>query len=166
MPPIALDPISLETVGVVPWSTKLARGMIEPSCFGDGAFTAHPKWDPETGELYGWGYSDKKPYATLQWVKPDGTVSLARPRRRAVRHQRARHLADARTGSSLPFQPFHMDLDRIGEGLSVFGWDPDLGITLALIPRDDINGKIRWISADIDPNTSCTRCRRTTRATS
>ncbi len=149
-PPIALDPISLDTVGVVPWSTRLSRGMIEPSCFGDGAFTAHPKWDPDTGELYGWGYSDKKPYATLQWIKPDGTV-------------RSRDLDDAPYATNahdiwltenwivLPFQPFHMDLGRIDEGLSVFGWDPDLGITLALIPRDDINGKIRWISADIDP---------------
>src|SRR5258708_5868748 len=50
-PPIALDPITLETKGIVRWSNKLSRGMHEPAGYGDAVFTAHPKWDHETGEL-------------------------------------------------------------------------------------------------------------------
>ena len=49
-PPIALDPITLETKGVVPWSRSSPRGSHEPAAYGDCAFTAHPKWDPETGD--------------------------------------------------------------------------------------------------------------------
>jgi carotenoid cleavage dioxygenase len=51
----------------------------------------------------------------------------------------------------MPFQPFTVDRRRIAKDLAVFGWDPDLPIVLALIPRDDINGEIRWITADVDP---------------
>ena len=51
----------------------------------------------------------------------------------------------------LPFQGFAFDPDRIERGQSVQGWQPELPITLALIPRDDIeNGEIRWITADIE----------------
>jgi carotenoid cleavage dioxygenase-like enzyme len=148
-PPIALDPITLETLGVVPWSVKLSRGLIEPGCFGDAGFTAHPKWDPRTGELFGWTYRDQPPYATLHWVKPDGTV-------------RSRELWDAPYATNahdmwltedyviLPFQGFFVDRGRIREGLSVFGWNPELPIVLALIPRDDLDGDVRWIETDLE----------------
>ncbi|HEV7535847.1 MAG TPA: carotenoid oxygenase family protein, partial [Acidimicrobiia bacterium] len=70
-PPVALDPVTLETRGIVGWSTKLSPGIVPPACFGDAAFTAHPKWDSGTGELYGWAYRDEEPYVTLHWVTPD-----------------------------------------------------------------------------------------------
>jgi carotenoid cleavage dioxygenase len=149
-PPIALDPLTLDTLGVVPWSVALGRSVVDPACFGDGAFTAHPKWDPDTGELYGWGYSDRQPYTTLQWVKPDGTI-------------RTRELWDAPYAALthdmwltkdyvvLPFQPFIVDPERIANQLSLLGWDPELPIVLALIRRDDLDGPIRWIEAGIEP---------------
>ena len=149
-PPVALDPVTLDTRGVVPWSTRLSRGMVEPACYGDAAFTAHPKWDPRTGTLYGWNYRDEAPFVTLHWVAPDGAVQT-------------RDLWDAPYGSTvhdmwltehyvaMPFQPFVMTRARIAKGLSVFGWDPELPIVIALIPRDDIDGEIRWITADIEP---------------
>jgi carotenoid cleavage dioxygenase-like enzyme len=149
-PPIALDPFTLETKGYVPWSNKLSRGMHEPACFGDAAFTVHPKWDPATGELYGWAYRDGKPYTTLHWVTPDGAV-------------RSRDLHDAPYASLLhdmwltrdyvvlPYQPLTVDLERIRHGHAFTDWDPTLPVTLALVPRHDIGGDIRWITADIEP---------------
>lgn len=149
-PPIAVDPLTLETKGYVPWSSKLSQGMIEPACFGDGAFAAHPKWDPDTGELYGWTYRDTRPFATLHWVQPNGTV-------------RSRALWDAPHASTLhdmwltpdymvlPFLPLYPSLERCKKGLSVFGWNPDLPIVLALVRRDDFDGDIRWIHAEIEP---------------
>jgi carotenoid cleavage dioxygenase len=149
-PPIALDPITLETKGIVPWSVKLSPGPVEPGCFGDNGFTAHPKWDPDTGELYGWTYRDEPPYATLHWVKPDGTV-------------RSRELWDAPYATNahdmwltkdyviLPFQGFVFDRSRLKHDLSVFGWKPELPIVLALIPRDDPDGDIRWLETDLEP---------------
>src|SRR4051812_950276 len=72
-PPVALDPITLDTKGAVRWSMELSHGMTGEAP-EDATFTAHPKWDNETGELYGWAYKDTPPYVTLHWVKPDGTV--------------------------------------------------------------------------------------------
>jgi carotenoid cleavage dioxygenase-like enzyme len=149
-PPIALDPLTLETKGFVPWSTRLSRGMHEPACFGDAAFTVHPKWDPDTGELYGWTYRDEQPYATLHWVTPDGTV-------------RSRDLDDAPYASLmhdmwltpeyvvLPHQPLIVGLDRIGDDKAFHGWDPTLPISLAVIPRHDIEAPVRWIDVDVEP---------------
>jgi carotenoid cleavage dioxygenase len=149
-PPIALDPVTLETRGIVPWSVKLSRGLIDPACFGDAGFTAHPKWDPQTGELYGWTYRDEPPYATLHWVKPDGTV-------------RSRELWDAPYATNahdmwltedyvvLPFQGFVADRSRLKQDLAIFGWRPELPIVLALIRRDDMDGDIRWIETDLEP---------------
>jgi carotenoid cleavage dioxygenase len=150
-PPVALDPITLETRGVVPWSAQLSRGIFERAGYGDAAFTAHPKWDSITGTLYGWVYSNRKPYVTVHVVRPDGAVT-------------SRELWDAPYCSEvhdmwltpewmvLPFQGFVFDPDRIERGLAVHAWDPTLPIVLALVPRDDVeHGEIRWITAEIEP---------------
>lgn len=149
-PPIALDPFTLDTVGVVPWSNRLSQGIVPQACYGDAAFTAHPKWDHETGVVYGLAYRDVEPYVTLHWVSPDGTVAT-------------RDLWDAPYASNLhdlwltegyvvlAFQPFINDSKRIAKELSIFGWEPERPIVLALVPRDDIDGEIRWITADIPP---------------
>ncbi|MBO0866004.1 MAG: carotenoid oxygenase family protein, partial [Mycobacterium sp.] len=150
-PPVALDPITLDTLGLVPWSPQLSRGIFEPAGYGDGAFTAHPKWDNTSGTLYGWAYSNRKPYVTVHVVRPDGTVV-------------SRELWDAPYSSEvhdmwltpdwmvLPFQGFVFDPDRIERGLPVHGWHPELPITLALVPRDDVeHGEIRWMTAEIEP---------------
>ena len=150
-PPVALDPITLETRGIVPWSPQLARGIFDQAGYGDAAFTAHPKWDAASGTLYGWSYSDRPPFVTVNVVHPDGSVT-------------SRELWDAPYCSEvhdmwltpdwmvLPFQGFAFDPGRVERGLSVQGWQPDLPITLALVPRHDIeHGEIRWITAEIEP---------------
>ena len=45
-----IDPITLETKGIVDWAPALSRGVHDRSAFGDGAFCAHPKWDEDTGD--------------------------------------------------------------------------------------------------------------------
>jgi carotenoid cleavage dioxygenase len=148
-PPIALDPITLETTGVVPWSAALSRGMVDPACYGDNSFTAHPKWDAKTGELFGWTYRDEEPFVTLHWVKPDGSVRT-RPLWDAPYATNAHDMWLTEKFVVLPFQPFTVDRKRISKDLAVFGWDPELPTVLCLIPRDDIDGEIRWITADIE----------------
>jgi carotenoid cleavage dioxygenase-like enzyme len=149
-PPVALDPITLETQGIVPWSTRLSAGMQAPTCFGDAAFTAHPKWDPDTGELYGWAYTDSKPYTTLHWVKPDGSVR-SRPLDDAPYAALAHDMWLTENYVVLPFQPLVVGLDRIERGQAFYGWEPDRPIVLALIRRDDFDAPIRWLSVDVEP---------------
>ncbi len=148
-PPVALDPITLDTRGIVGWSTALSAGLVAPACFGDAAFTAHPKWDATTGELFGWTYRDTEPYVTLHWVRPDGSV-------------RSRDLEDAPYATVahdmwlseryvvLPFMPFHISKDRIAKDLPIWGWDPELPVVLALVPRHDLLGEVRWVQAGFE----------------
>jgi carotenoid cleavage dioxygenase-like enzyme len=149
-PPVALDPITLETTGVVDWSAQLSRGLVDPKGFGDCSFTAHPKWDDETGELYGWTFQDKEPYVTLHWVKP-GEPVRSREIWDAPYNTVAHDIWLTENWVVMPWQPFYASQERVDNGKSVFAWDPELPMIIALIPRDDINGKIRWIHADIEP---------------
>ena len=66
-PPVALDPITLQTRGVVSWSPQLSRGISDRAGYGDAAFTAHPKWDNASGTLYGWAYSNHQPTRPCTW---------------------------------------------------------------------------------------------------
>ncbi|WP_205698785.1 carotenoid oxygenase family protein [Conexibacter sp. SYSU D00693] len=150
-PPIAIDPFTLETKGFVRWSTKLSPGLHEPAAYGDAAFTAHPKWDHETGELYGWAYRDERPYVTIHKILPDGAV-FTRELWDAPYNSVAHDIWLTTDYVVLPFQPFIASTKRIEQGLGVFGWDTDLPIVLGLIPRHDFaDGEIRWIEADIEP---------------
>ncbi|GMU77548.1 MAG: carotenoid cleavage dioxygenase [Acidimicrobiia bacterium] len=161
-PPVALDPITLETKGIVKWSTGLARGIhrdpgrpndhtrdivpddVNPNC----TFIAHPKWDPDTGDLWGWVWSDEPPYLTAHVVHADGTVtSMA--------------IEDAPYGSMihdgwlttdhlvLPIQPWIASPKRVLEGHSAFDWDPSLPMVLALVPRKGFpNTPVRLLELD------------------
>jgi carotenoid cleavage dioxygenase-like enzyme len=150
-PPIALDPITLKTKGVVPWSTKLSEGMLPQAAYGDTAFAAHPKWDHKTGDLFGWTWSDEQPYLTMHTVHKDGTVT-------------SREIWDAPYATVahdawltqewvvMAFQPFIPDKKRYREEkLNVWGWKPEHPIHLALIPRNDPAKPVRWIKTDLEP---------------
>jgi carotenoid cleavage dioxygenase-like enzyme len=150
-PPIALDPITLETKGIVSWSPKLSPGLHAPSAYGDNAFSAHPKWDHETGTLYGWTYRDTAPYVTLHIVQPDGVVD-SRELWDAPYNSVAHDIWLTPEWMVMPFQPFTVDKRRITEDkVGIWGWDDELPIIIALIPRNDVHGEIRWINTDLPP---------------
>jgi carotenoid cleavage dioxygenase-like enzyme len=150
-PPIALDPLTLETKGIVNWSPKLSPGIHAPAGYGDNAFTAHPKWDHETGILYGWSYRDTAPFVTVHVVHPDGGVE-SRELTDAPYNTVAHDIWLTPEWMVMPFQPMVIDKQRITqEELSVFGWKPELPIVIALIPRHDANAPVRYITTDLEP---------------
>jgi carotenoid cleavage dioxygenase-like enzyme len=52
----------------------------------------------------------------------------------------------------MPFQPMLIDKKRITkQELSAFGWDPELPIVLALIPRHDADAPVRYITTGLEP---------------
>lgn len=150
LPPMVLDPITLETKGMVPWAPALDRGMAEKVCYGDGTFTAHPKWDSRTGELYGLSYSDVEPFVTMYWIAPDGAVR-PRPLWDAPYAQVAHDMWLTGDWIVVPFQPFTISRERIAKDDGAYGWEPTLPMKLALVPRFDLSADIRWITADIEP---------------
>ena len=149
--------MTLETRGIVPWSHRLSAGMTAPMCFGDNAFTAHPKWDAESGVLYGWAYRDYQPYVTLHWVHPDGRIET-RDIDDAPYAQNAHDMWLTEKYVVLPFQPFIVDQKRIERGLSVFGWiqpcPPSWLSSLGTTSTDPSSGSPRTSRT----STSCTRC--------
>ncbi|WP_067671460.1 carotenoid oxygenase family protein [Nocardia miyunensis] len=150
-PPIAIDPITLETRGVVPWSPKLSAGLHTPAAYGATCFAAHPKWDPDTGVLYGWNYRDTAPYVTMHFVHPDGTVE-SRDLTDAPYNTVAHDVWLTPEWIVMPFQPFTVSKEKITEKqLGIWGWETELPIVIALIPRHDINGEVRWITTDLPP---------------
>jgi carotenoid cleavage dioxygenase-like enzyme len=148
--PIAIDPITMETVGVVSWSPALSAGIHEKARPEDAGFTAHPKWDPDTGVLYGWAYRDRKPYVTMQFVHPSGAVET-RDLWDAPYNTVAHDVWLTPEHVVMPFQPFLIDKTRIDRGTSAYAWDPSLPIVLGLIPRHNLQGDIRWVTLDSDP---------------
>lgn len=150
-PPIAIDPITLDTRGIVPWSPKLSPGLHVPAAYGDAGFSAHPKWDHDTGTLYGWAYRDTPPYVTLHVVHPDGAVE-SRALDDAPYNTVAHDIWLTPEWIVMPFQPFTIDKRKVTEKqLGIWGWDSELPIMLALIPRHDITGEVRWITTDLPP---------------
>src|SRR5438874_8344744 len=150
-PPIAIDPITLETKGIVSWSPKLSPGIHEPVCYGNNAFTAQPKWDHDTGVLYGWTHRDTEPYVTVHIVHPDGGVD-SRELWDAPYNTFAHDIWLTPDWMVMPFQPFLIDKSRIAkQQLNVFAWDPELPIVIALIPRHDMTAPVRYIHTDLEP---------------
>ena len=148
-PPVALDPITLETKGVVRWSGQLSHGIhapaghvngngdgiVAPDADPDAVFAAHPKWDHETGELFGFAFSDDEPYVTIHVVSPDGRGHLEAALRRALSLQRTRHLGDARPHRRARSSRSPPRRGGSSAASAIFGWETELPITLALVPR-------------------------------
>lgn len=116
-----------------------------------GAFTAHPKYDPSTGELhavvYAWGqWFDHVQYVV---VGPEGrvtkTVDVPLPGMSMV------HDMSLTERYALVYdQPVTVDLDLAFAGRFPFRWDPDYGNRVGLMPRDATDAStITWIDVPL-----------------
>jgi carotenoid cleavage dioxygenase-like enzyme len=114
-----------------------------------GAFTAHPKIDPDTGEMhamvYAWGqWLDHIQYVV---VAPDGRVSrtVDIPLGMTMLHDMSL------TGryAIVYDQPCTVDLDLAFAGRFPFRWNPDHGNRVGLLPRDGEAGDITWVDVPI-----------------
>ena len=114
----------LDTVGVWDFDGRL-----------DGAFTAHPKIDPRTGEMLAFAYLPSEPYLKYFQIGADGTlertVDIDLPEA-IVMHDFAitEHYAvfvDA---------PMVLDIMAALHGEPMFRWNPDHVTRVGLLPRD------------------------------
>lgn len=114
-----------------------------------GAFTAHPKVDPDTGEMhamvYAWGqWLDHIQYVV---VAPDGRVSrtVDIPLGMTMLHDMSL------TGryAIVYDQPCTVDLDLAFAGRFPFRWNPDHGNRVGLLPRDGDAADIVWVDVPI-----------------
>lgn len=114
-----------------------------------GAFTAHPKIDPDSGEMhamvYAWGqWLDHIQYVV---VAPDGKVSrtVDIPLGMTMLHD----MSLTARYAIVYDQPCTVDLDLAFAGRFPFRWNPDYGNRVGLLPRDGDAADIVWIDLPI-----------------
>lgn len=134
-PPTLLD-TSLATLGTTDFGGRL-----------QGAFTAHPKVDPVTGQMYAFGYSALPPYLRYHVIEADGSLSrtvdvdLPTP---VMMHD----FAITEHHAIFLDAPAVFDLRGFAAGGPMISWQPDRGTRIGVMSRDGDGSDLRWIEVD------------------
>ncbi|SHG52819.1 carotenoid cleavage dioxygenase [Kaistia soli DSM 19436] len=138
-PPYALDPVTLETRGLWDFNGQLTSAT----------FTAHPKIDPETGDLLCFGY-EAKGEATPDIVYYEIDRTGRKKRETWLRGPYAAMIHDFAVTENyviFPLMPLTADLDRIKQGGRHFQWQPGLEQLFGVLPRNGEAKDVRWFTA-------------------
>ena len=136
--PFALDPATLAPKGYETYGDRLI-----------GPFTAHPKFDPETGEMILFGYSAKGRFSreiSLQTVDRGGIVTRAEMLEGPFPSM-IHDFAVTKNWIVLPVFPLTSSMERAMKGLPPFAWEPEKGTHIAFIPRNGTVADVKWVSA-------------------
>ncbi len=138
--PFAMDPISLDSVGYDSFGGKIGRGV-----------TAHPKFDPLTGEmLYFCYFNADMPFqrsVSYGVVDKAGTVT----RRDDFDAPYASMIHDFIATDRhvlFPVLPLVGDLQRVMGGGPAFAWEPERPAYVGVMARDMGVETIRWFSTE------------------
>ena len=143
-PPFAMDPVTLETIGRYDFEGQI----LAPS------FTAHPKFDPDTGEMLCFAYeaggdgSDGSCDVVVWTINADG-VKTEETWYKAPFAGMIHDCGISKNYMVLPLTPLKVSVDRMKKGGNKFAWDPNEDQWYGLVPRR--GGKpedIIWFRAD------------------
>jgi carotenoid cleavage dioxygenase-like enzyme len=133
--------------------TELAAGTLATLAeydFGGrlmGPMTAHPKIDPETGEMLFFGYSPMPPY--LQFHVADRRGVLVRSEVVDVAWPSMMHdFAITRDHVIFLLCPLVFSFENVAARGGVFSWEPERGTRLGVMPRSGGNADVRWFDTD------------------
>jgi carotenoid cleavage dioxygenase-like enzyme len=117
-----------------------------------GRFTAHPKTDPESGEMAWFAYSSGteplNPYLDYGVFDAAGRV-LRRDRFRAPYCSMVHDFVVTKNYVLFPVLPLTGDMARAKRGLPAFAWEPQKGAFIGVMKRHASVDTVRWI--EIDP---------------
>jgi carotenoid cleavage dioxygenase-like enzyme len=134
--PTQIQPCTLKTIGVYDFGGKLA-----------GPMTAHPKMDPETGEMLFFGYSPFPPY--VQYHVADATGALVRTEAIDVAWPSMMHdFAITEDYVIFILCPLVFSFEKLAETGNAFSWEPERGTRIGVMPRSGGNGDVRWFATD------------------
>ncbi|KAF9636504.1 putative carotenoid oxygenase protein [Lasiodiplodia theobromae] len=143
-PPFAMDPVTLETIGRYDFDGQ----VLSPT------FTAHPKFDPDTGEMVCFGYeaggdgNDGSCDIVVYTIDKDGRKT----EECWYKAPFCGMIHDCGLSENyvvLPMTPMKCSLDRLKRGGNHWAWDPDEDQLYGIVPRR--GGKpedIIWLRAD------------------
>ncbi|KAL6364682.1 hypothetical protein LRP88_00652 [Fusarium phalaenopsidis] len=142
-PPFAMDPATLETLGRYDF-----EGQMKAPCF-----TAHPKIDPDTGEMVAFAYEAG---GNGHDASCDIAVWTFEPEHGKLTHERwykapfCGMIHDAALTKNyliLPMTPLKCELDRLKKGGNHWAWDPNEDQYYGIVPRKG-DEDIIWLRAD------------------
>lgn len=139
--PIEIDPLTLATLG-----THDFKGTLRSQ-----TFTAHPKRDPETGEVIAFAYNTRggaSDEIEVYWISPDGEIV----RTEAFRAPYSSMVHDfhvSRNFIAFTICPMVCDWDRVKNGEPYFHWDSRKQTHVAIISRAEGVAAIRWYSCPV-----------------
>src|SRR5690606_11777656 len=137
--PVAMDGDTLETQGSWTFEGKYS-----------GPMTAHPKFDPKTGEMLFFGYmaaGPASPDISYQVVAAQGQL----PRSDIFTAPYASMVHDFITTDKhviFPIFPATIAVERIMKGGPTIAWDPKAGTHIGIMARDASVDTIRWFKGD------------------
>ncbi|MBU9172094.1 carotenoid oxygenase family protein [Burkholderia gladioli] len=137
--PHEIDPVTLDTRGVC-----TAGGSITSQ-----TFTAHPKIDPRSGELIGYGYAARGETTrdiAYYVLGKDGSVEHEAWFDAPVAAM-IHDCAITPNYTVLPIMPVTSDLGRLKEGGPHFVYEPDMPQIFGVLPRRGSASDVRWFRA-------------------
>ena len=143
-PALLMDPLTLETKGYTDFGGKMTSET----------FTAHPKIDPDSGNLLAFSYASKGLMTrdcTYMEISPTG--ELLKETWFEVPYYCMMH----DFGCTEDYAVFHIvpqisNWERLEAGLPHFGFDTKLPVWLGVLPRDGEGSDMRWFKS---PNLFC-----------
>src|SRR2546426_567942 len=134
--PTRVRPDTLDTVGEYDFDGRLI-----------GPMTAHPKIDPETGEMLFFGYSPFPPH--LQYHVADREGRLVRSEVIDVAWPSMMHdFAITKDYVIFILCPLVFSFENLAKRGSVFSWEPERGTRLGVMPRSGGNADVKWFETE------------------
>lgn len=137
--PYEIDPVTLETRGV--WDAHDDITSL--------TFTAHPKFDSDTGEMFGFGYAAKgETTRDIAYYVIDASGKVIHEAWFEAPYSAMIHdCALTKNFMLFPVMPVTSDLDRLKAGGPHFVYDGDLPQVFGVIPRFGDASEVRWFQA-------------------
>jgi carotenoid cleavage dioxygenase len=111
------------------------------------AFSAHPHFCPETGEMLCFGYGQLPPYLVYLRVSPDG--KLVQSEEISVPGPTMMHdFMITRRHAIFMDLPVVFDLQAALAGTMPFKWSDEYGARIGIMPREGTNADVRWFEVE------------------
>jgi carotenoid cleavage dioxygenase-like enzyme len=124
-----------------------SRGWVQTG----GRFTAHPKIDPNSGEMMWFAYSSGEgplnPYLDYGISDASGRI-VRRDRFKAPYCSMVHDFIVTKNHTAFPVLPLTGDIGRAKRGLPAFAWEPEKGAFVGLMARGANVDSVRWIEVD------------------
>jgi carotenoid cleavage dioxygenase-like enzyme len=138
--PFEMDPATLASRGYVDYAGPAMR------------FTAHPKIDPETGEMVFFGYSaggrsffsDDVAYGVVDKTGRVTRLDMFKAPYSSMIHD----FFVTKNHVAFPVLPLTGSLERAMHGKPAFAWEPEKGSHIGVMRRDGDVRSIRWFTTD------------------